>query len=418
MGTERPERPWDRTQRGWHQSCSVSPVSMICLRVHQTMKNLTAKQRTGARPPLARLLFSDSGRGLHADADFLTELLASAGWRVERVVLPRWSAKRAVWSHRYASVVRKLPPWLGRVLDKFPVSMGRVGRSKADLQIHLETIAVPYLGTGDVNWLIPNQEWMRIQHLRFLPLVDRVLCKTEEAVEAFRSHHSDIRFIGFSNPIASNPVGSSDRLDRFRSFLHVAGRNRKKGSAAVVEAWRRHPEWPELQLVIDDPAIVGPLPSNVRVRSRVWTQQLEQLRRDHAIVLAPSEVEGFGHILLEGMATGGVVLTTDAAPMNELVSDQRGFLISWERSEPCHLGTRYFVDPSDIERAVDRVLQSPLAVLSRKAELAQRWARDNHDRFVRAFAAELDQLSMAPAADSEATMTANCADVDWVAGEH
>ncbi len=45
-----------------------------------------------------------------------------------------------------------------------------------------------------------------------------------------------------------------------------------------------------------------PVPANVNVWKHPNEEKLTLLRRDNGIVLAPSEVEGYGHILVEGMA--------------------------------------------------------------------------------------------------------------------
>ena len=226
-----------------------------------------------------------------------------------------------------------------------------------------------------------------------------MLCKTREAERIFRTLHPDVVFTGFSNPVAQAlPVPLSDPL-RMHRFLHVAGRNRKKGTAAIVGAWRRHPEWPRLHLVIDDPEAFGPLPENVTAWIRPDENRLAYLHRRNGVVLAPSEVEGYGHVLIEGMAAQNLVVTTDAAPMNELVTPRRGRLVSWSRSEPCHLGTRYFVDAEAVERVVEALLQTPRAELAATALAARDWVIRNHAEFLDRLDAELSRPSRAARPD-------------------
>jgi hypothetical protein len=358
------------------------------------MKTSSAKLEQTPPVPVVRILFSDSGRGLHADADLLQELLERQGWRVIRQLLPVWTVAKTQRSLRYASIRSFFPGLLTDAINATQVRLGRFAKEKADLQIHLESLSVDYLSAATTNWLIPNQEWVKPQHLCFFSYLDAILCKSQTAMEVFRPYHENTRFIGFSNPAVAKKPHVDYAHDRFRRFLHVAGRNRKKGSLAIVEAWRRHPEWPELQLVIDDVSDLGRLPANIRLWRDVDDRQLTELRRQNGIVLAPSEVEGFGHILLEGMLHGGIVLTTDAPPMNELIARDRGMLLDWSVSEPFHLGMRYFVTPSAVEQAVGDVLLTSTELLSRKARIARDWVVDNDRRFGQLFSRQLAQVAM------------------------
>ena len=95
--------------------------------------------------------------------------------------------------------------------------------------------------------------------------------------------------------------------------------------------------------------------------------------------------EGFGHLIVESMSCGAVVVTTDGAPMNELVTPERGLLVRAARSEPMALATRYFVDPLDLERQVARILAMPPEDRRRLGDSARRW----YESQCTSFAAEL-----------------------------
>jgi len=361
------------------------------------VKNKDSQSSCEAAYPKVRILLSDSGRGLQIDADLLQKALEEFGCVVECEVTPTWSVRRTVNSHRYAKLKSLLPAVVSGMLDRLQVRWHGLGKRKVDLQIHLESLAVDYLAAGKKNWLIPNQEWVRPQHLGFFKHLDRVLAKTEDAQEIMRNYHDDVRMLGFSNPVVDSMPKGSHELGRLHSFLHVAGRNRKKGTVPVVDAWRRHPEWPELNLVMDDANAIKPVPANVRIWKQPDENTLARLRRDNGIVLAPSEVEGYGHILVEGMAFQEIVVTTDAAPMNELVRPGRGYLLPWGESEPCHLGVRYFVNADAIEAVVADILDTPQVELLEKSVKARSWCIHNHQSFLAALEREIDELHGAEA---------------------
>jgi glycosyltransferase involved in cell wall biosynthesis len=86
-------------------------------------------------------------------------------------------------------------------------------------------------------------------------------------------------------------------------------------------------------------------------------REIQQLQNRHAFHAFPSEMEGFGHSLMEAMSVGAVTLATDGAPMNELVQPQHGCLVMPTRSTTKDLSPRYFVDVAGIEEGVTRMLQ-------------------------------------------------------------
>src|SRR5690606_10342903 len=89
------------------------------------------------------------------------------------------------------------------------------------------------------NLWVPNPEWFKPCWRDDLGDLSGTLCKTHHAEDIFAGLGCRPRFVGFT---------SEDRLDRAvprqRRFLHLAGKSPVKGTEAVLEAWRRHPEWP------------------------------------------------------------------------------------------------------------------------------------------------------------------------------
>jgi len=334
-----------------------------------------------------RVLLSNSGRGLRTDAALIKGILEGYGCCVEVCVTPAWSANKTVLSHKYAKLKSFLPKFISRALEALQVRMLGLNKSNCDVQIHLESVSVEYLSCSKENWLIPNQEWVRPQHICFLKYISRILCKTKEAQSILQALHHNVELVGFSNPSVESLPQVVNDPGRMRQFLHVAGTNRKKGTRPIVAAWRKHPEWPRLHLVVDDASAFKPLPENITVWRRPDDATLTQLRMKCGVVLAPSEVEGYGHIFIEAMVFQQVVIATDAAPMNEVVQNDRGYLVSWKDSQPCHLGTRYFVGIADIEDIIMKVLKEPVGAFSEKAQNGRLWCVQNH----RAFIGELTQ---------------------------
>lgn len=307
-------------------------------------------RRTVARQLSVNLVGWDNGGGLTTDIEVVARVLARSGCRVlfngHRTRKPR---------HTFERMLRGAGLRLRQSYATFS------GCPILDVNIFVESIAPRFLSIGKINCLIPNPEWFREENMPYIPAMDMVLCKTQEAVATFRPLAQDTRYVGFTSADRFDPdiLRSNELL-----CLHAAGASPSKGTSAVVEAWRRHPEWPRL-VVIRSPAwysgeavpkeLMAPNIEYIieRLDDRTW----RRYQNTCEVHVCPSEAEGFGHIIVEAMSCAALVITTDGPPMNELVTTDRGVLVSYFRAEPMRLGSSYFVDVDDLERQIGGVLK-------------------------------------------------------------
>lgn len=244
-----------------------------------------------------------------------------------------------------------------------------------------------------VNCVIPNQEWFSWYGEALLPQIDEVWCKTQEAVRIFSGLGKRCRYIGFTSDDRYLPEYDAHR--DYRRFLHVAGPSVWKGTKVLVEAWLKHPEWPHLTVLTRTCPETLPreLPPNLSVFSHYVTEtELKRLQNCCGIYIQPTEMEGFGHTLCEAMSAKSVVVTTDGAPMNELVHADQGFLIEAYRTERHFLGTRHFVAISAIERVVDLLISTDLEELERRGNQARASFLAMDAQFTDRLVAAVDEL--------------------------
>jgi glycosyltransferase involved in cell wall biosynthesis len=316
----------------------------------------------GAAPSI-NIVGLDNGAGLSADARLLQTILQMAGCRAHwfRGLRPeKWITRL----HRL-----KVPRWL---LPSY------------DVNLFLEFAHPGWFPFAKLNVLIPNPEWFREEQHAHLSGIDLVLCKTVDAQRAFQALGKRTFWAGFTAEDRGGHMLAA--MSRPMRALHVAGRSEHKGTRQVIDTWERHPEWPELTVVqraLDEgtPLYAPQLP-NVRYFSeRLSDEAVVALQRDHAIYILPSEVEGYGQSLVEGMSLGAIVVTTDAAPMNELVTPDRGVLVQARAGEPFRLGNRYQVIASELERALADVLTWSPERCERIGSAARAWYVQNDRRF-------------------------------------
>ncbi|MDO9414752.1 glycosyltransferase [Pararhizobium sp.] len=242
-------------------------------------------------------------------------------------------------------------------------------RKRAGTAIHIERVFPRWLSAADRHILIPNQERFPHRHLRRLRKIDLVLAKSHHAVEIFRSHGATTDYLGFT---------SEDLLDTsverdWDGFFHLAGGSTLKGTEDLLALWDKHPEWPMLTVVQKEHLKPAHIPANVHhISAYVSDQDLRVLQNRLGIHLCPSRAEGWGHYLVESMALGALILTTDAPPMNEHVSAESAVLVSYDRTEPRRIGTSFFVDQAALEAKIEMIIAMPLATKQAFGEAARR----------------------------------------------
>lgn len=252
--------------------------------------------------------------------------------------------------------------------------------SPYDINIFLEDISPVFFRYARVNMFIPNPEWFKRYQRLFLRGIDVVLCKTRGAEETFAALGCKTRLVSFTSSDRRATVGADQKQP---GFLHVAGRSWQKGTGALVDAWLRHPEWPLLTIVQNAKtyaqAPVKPVaaPNIKHILQRLGDEELKTLQNTFSLHLCPSEAEGFGHCIAEAMSCNAVTLTTDAPPMNELITPERGILVRYNRMQKQRAGANYYVDAVDLERKIDAMLNLDEPSKLCLGQRARAWYEEN-----------------------------------------
>lgn len=292
----------------------------------------------------------DNGKGLQRDAELLTAILESAGHAVTPIHFQK----------------AKTPP---------PGSF--------DLAVFLETGSpreARFFDCAPVLWLVPNPEWW--EPADSITPFSRVLCKTGDAERIFgqRTDAGDrVRFVGWEaqsrRAIADADAEIARRPDRRLEFLHVAGGSAVKGTRAILDAWEQY-GIPYRLTVVTSLTVSAPKHGAAVVLSgRTPEAVLMRMQREVMVHLQPSEYEGFGHVIHEGLSVGACVLTTDAEPMRSV--DGVGGTIRVSSSRPLKSARLWGVSPSAVNDAVREVAAHP-----------PEWFEDVRVSAIRAFEAQ------------------------------
>jgi hypothetical protein len=338
---------------------------------------------TNKRVPLRiNLVVRDNGLGLTRDAQLLADALQANGCEVyvtslgEKDEEQRWRygrGRRVFFSH-----------WCHALAKLF-------GRASYDVNIMFEHVWPLHLPLARYNIALPNPEWFDSKDARHLRRMDHVWAKTRYAEKLFQSLGCTTSFVGFDSDDNYDP-----HVPRTRRFFHLAGGSRIKGTERLLALWRKHPEWPQLT-VLQNPACAKPGAAQENIRhciEYISPEALRELQNAHAFHLCPSEAEGWGHYIVEGMGVCAVVITTDAPPMNELVSLDRGVLVACHKAGTMgHTATWHF-DEKAMEQAVMQALQMSDDELRNKGRHAREWFAQNHAEFTQRVGHALTEIKL------------------------
>ncbi|MFK7911578.1 MAG: glycosyltransferase [Akkermansiaceae bacterium] len=310
--------------------------------------------------PRINIIARTNGVGLDRDVDLIYHCLTTAGHDV------------TVSHCRGISLLRSLFP----------------GKATFDVNIFLERVFPRWLGTAKKNILIPNQERFPKRHIQRLKKIDHILCKSQHAEEIF-SNYGQSEYIGFTS---TDMFDESIKKD-YQSFFHLAGRSTLKGTETILKLWESHPDWPTLTVVQCEENAPESVPGNVHlITEYIPHEEIKRHLNTHGIHLCSSLSEGWGHYIVEAMSCRSVVITTDAPPMNELISPATGIPVPHSSSAPRHLGTNFHIDSRKLEQNITRLLQMPPEQKTQYGDNARDWFLENDARFQKVLSNSIQKI--------------------------
>ena len=314
-----------------------------------------------------------NGHGLSRDALIIETMLLEVGFEVVR----KRRRDRRPWS-----VFRKC--------------------NQYDLLIFLETIYLRWLFAGHKVVLIPNQEWFKPKKLLYLVFLDHIWCKSGYAATIFKKYapkNVKVSFMGFTSleesaAAPNEPCSKEKDLLRYERYLHVAGGSQSKGTSSIIQAWSKYKDLPHLTIVQRAGNAPNALPANVTlITDYLSDEEMVVLRGLCGVHLCPSESEGFGHNLFQGMLASAVVVTIDFPPMNELIHKSFGVLVSPNAVKPRRLGHSCFYEVDQLMTRIQSIRELDHVTLKTMGDHAKSRAVDLDAEFRRRFCRLLSSLN-------------------------
>lgn len=220
-----------------------------------------------------------------------------------------------------------------------------------DINIFFQFINSRCLHFAINNWFIPNPECY-FQNLKLLDRIDLIVCRTHEVERIFQSLNKKTFYLGFTGYDCFIP---SDIPKDYSVCLHAAGESPYKGTNSIMEAWKDRQDLPFLNIISHLSQAPYDQGNLNWIAYKLPFEEYRALQNSCGIHICTSETEGFGHYLVEAMSTGAVVITTDAPPMNEYITDKR-CLVPYSSYFTDNLAIRYVVDSQALASAIKNLM--------------------------------------------------------------
>ncbi|ETN09006.1 hypothetical protein, variant 1 [Phytophthora nicotianae INRA-310] len=204
-------------------------------------------------------------------------------------------------------------------------------------------------------YLMPNVEMYELEAEHYWR-VDVVLCKTAICARRVRMWYQQegnprrTRVIYTRHTTSDAALYAKSQLSAGTNvaknfsnvhFVHTAGKSVFKGTNAVLDCWLSRPDFPPLDVFVDqdvynnfmrklydDRIKAQPEPKKITLHTgRVPSSMFGRMMIETAFVLCTSVLEGYGHYINQARASAALIVTTDAPPMNELLSPESAVLV-------------------------------------------------------------------------------------------
>jgi hypothetical protein len=237
----------------------------------------------------------------------------------------------------------------------------KVKLETVEMNIFLEHIYANIIQYAKHNVFIPNLEWLNKYDESLIDKIDMILCKTKQGYEILsKKYQNKVKYIGFT----SLNRDISQICPMYNKCVHVKGISKYKNTQMLLDLYMKHPEWPVLYIVnygIENTNGYIRIDTPVKIKENIILYQnfldeesLKKLMNLCGIHLCCSFSEGFGHYINEGRSVGAAVVTTDGAPMNEMVNE---LLISYDEEVSIMNGYGYKIDAEIMEKQLGKIFE-------------------------------------------------------------
>ena len=185
--------------------------------------------------------------------------------------------------------------------------------------------------------LVPNSDFLDINKIS---IYSTILTKNYYTYNLLIPYHMNVKYIGFTSMIQKH--NNSLQIKNKKYFIHMAGKSPYKGTIRLIQFWRDNIKYMKkhdyyLIIILRHILILN-------TTELIHSKYMVSIEKDNIYYyktreechinifdcmfhICTSENEGFGHYINEAKSAGCIVITLDNPPMNEIITNDFGFLI-------------------------------------------------------------------------------------------
>lgn len=204
-----------------------------------------------------------------------------------------------------------------------------------------------YISNADKKWFEHcHKKYFMVNHELFyqnpndadiLNKIDVALCRTNvgsqwaEKIKTEQKFSYQIKETKFTTFFQERHI-----VKHWNILLHSAGEHHWKQTDAIIKAWQLYPDLPFIVITCTNQCLrnienllkKGGYPKNMHLHKKlIDNEDFILIKNKIGMHLCPSIVEGYGHYINEARKIKSLVITTNMAPMNELIDKTCGILI-------------------------------------------------------------------------------------------
>jgi len=208
-----------------------------------------------------------------------------------------------------------------------------------DIHIYISNTNHELVKKAKIRMFMINHElfFQKEDDLKVLRHIDYVLCRTMIGVEwadKIKKNHNLTYKTVYTKFTSLFKVIDTEKI--YNLILHSAGQHHWKQTDVIVKTWKKYPDLPPIVITCTDQCyrnivnIIGAhIPKNMTLYTKlIDSDKFIEIKNKAGIHLCPSIVEGYGHYINEARKVKSLVITTNIAPMNELINENSGVLIN------------------------------------------------------------------------------------------
>ena len=237
---------------------------------------------------------------------------------------PDWDGENVTWGRKLYDTmldIRSISNWIiNNQLDCIFFNEQRDMQSVLEIQLRFPNVKI---GT-----YIDYYTQFSVQDFQYY---DFLICNTKRHYSVF-SNHPQCYYIPWGTDIAL--FNYSGKKDQELSFFHSAGMSNRKGTDVLIDAFIEGKLYRESKLIIHTQMPIQKLSEqnpdsfdeyNITVIEKTVTAP--GLYHLGDVYVYPTTLDGLGLTMYEALACGLPVISTDCAPMNEVVNNYNGRLV-------------------------------------------------------------------------------------------